>query len=592
MRKVLAVLVAALALPALAQMTSDQRLTDFQSLTSLFSKRYGPANWKIEALGVNIFDVKPWADRVRAADNDLEYYQICAEFVASLQDGHSSFRTPSNFSADLGLFTDLYEGKVLIESINRTLYPVARFPFVIGDELISIGGRPVEEILTELTKQRGFGNERGRRRIAADALVFRSQVFYPKTVDLPDETDVVINRAATSEMETYTLKWVKTGVPLRQVSPVPTPFYGVTAPPATNATSIEADYQKALHESKNWAIDPLDFDLRESRLQIDDSGELISRNFILGWGSRAPYYNLPTGFQVRRGAVASDNFFTGTYQSGGKRIGWIRIPHFGPASTFLAVSEFNAEVAFMKANTDALVVDVSRNTGGGCVGFDYAQRLIPREFYFFGEYLRPTQSLINNFESIVRQAKQFGAEPWVIDTWEYHLKAIQDAAKENRAMTGILPSCFEQLSPTFPAPSLQNPPMRDASGQLVAYDKPIVFLADELSVSFGDIFPAMMQDNRRGPIVGVRTGGLGGSISQWSTGSYSESSSTVTNSLVVRNGPVSVAGLPTAPLIENLGVQPDIPLDYMTRDNLMTRGLGFIQSVTQIVLDEIAKAGN
>ena len=276
MRKVLAVLLAGLALPALAQMTSDQRVTDFQALTALFSKRYGPANWKIEAIGVNIFDVKPWADRVRAAENDLEYYQICAEFVASLQDGHSSFRTPSNFSADLGLFTDIYEGKVLIESINRTRYPADRFPFVIGDELISIGGRPVEEILTELSKQRGFGNERGRRRIAADALVFRAQVFYPKAVDLPDETEVVILRAETSEMETYTLKWLKIGFPLRQVSPVPTPVYGVTAP-AKNAISIEADYQKALHDSKNWAIHPLEIEMLESRRHADDSGELVQR---------------------------------------------------------------------------------------------------------------------------------------------------------------------------------------------------------------------------------------------------------------------------------------------------------------------------
>jgi hypothetical protein len=591
MRKILALtaLAASLAMPTFAQMTSDQRLTDFQTLAALYAKRYGPANWKTEALGVNVFNMKPWADRIRAATDDLEYYQICAEFVASLQDGHSSFRVPSNFFADLGLFTDIYDGKVLIESINRTRYPVARFPFVVGDELVSIGGKPVEELITELAKTRGYGTERGARRQAADSLVFRSQVFHPKAVDLPDETDVVVRRASTGETETYTLQWVKTGVPFRQVSPVPTP--GFSRNPAAAANSGEVSYQQAIRDYKTWAIDPMEVEMREARQHIDDSGQMVSRNYILGWGSRIPYYNPPAGFVVRRGLAPTDNFLTGTYNAGGKRIGLIRIPNFGPANTLAAVNEFSTEVAYMKANTDGLIVDISRNTGGGCVGLDYAQRLIPRNFYFFGEYLRPTQSLINNFESFLRQAKTANAEQWVIDVWQFQLNAVQEAAKNNRSMTGALPACFPAVSQTFPAPSSDWPPLRDSANQLVAYDKPMVFLADELSVSFGDIFPAMMQDNKRGPIVGMRTGGLGGSVGLWSVGFYSEASSSVTNSLVLRNAPVTAPGLPSAPLIENIGVIPDIELDYMTRDNLINGGRPFIEAVTRIMLDEIAKAG-
>ena len=100
----------------------------------------------------------------------------------------------------------------------------------------------------------------------------------------------------------------------------------------------------------------------------------------------------------------------------------------------------------------------------------------------------------------------------------------------------------------------------------------------------------MMQDNQRGPVVGVRTGGYGGSISGWNTGFYSESFTTVTNSLVIRNQLISAPGLPTRPYIENIGVLPDIELDFMTRENLMTRGGPFVEEVTRIILSEIQKA--
>ena len=37
---------------------------------------------------------------------------------------------------------------------------------------------------------------------------------------------------------------------------------------------------------------------------------------------------------------------------------------------------------------------------------------------------------------------------------------------------------------------------------------------------------------------------------------------------------------PPSPYIENIGVQPDIVVDYMTRDNLVTGGVPFIQAFT------------
>jgi hypothetical protein len=156
----IAILIGATAMPLLAQMTPEQRLLDFQVLASLYAKRYGPANWKMQSLRVNIFDIRPWVDRVRAAKTDIEYYETAAKFVATFRDGHTGYSTPSLFRADLGVYVDIYDDKVVIEQIVRSRLPVADYPFEVGDELVSLDGKPVEILIEELSSQQSYSNPR------------------------------------------------------------------------------------------------------------------------------------------------------------------------------------------------------------------------------------------------------------------------------------------------------------------------------------------------------------------------------------------------------------------------------------------------
>ncbi len=492
-----------------AQMTPEQREHDFRTLAALYAKRYGPANWKIQALGVNVFDLASWLPRVRAAKDDLEYYEIASQYVTRLQDGHAFFSTPSNFVAELGLSTDLYDGKVLIQGIARARYPATAFPFQVGDELVSLDGVPVQRIMDDIARFEGWGNPASSRRRAAFFLSIRPQQIVPRAIDIPDETSAEI-RLADGTLGTYTLRWTKSGLPLRTTSPVPSPF-------GTMSQSPEGDSPlAALRRFQNYSLD-------ESKLSVyrlpfeTENGEATDRNYILGWGARAPYFALPEGATIRRGSSAADTFFTATYTANGFRIGYLRIPNFSPSAPVSAVlRELDGEIAFFRANTDGLVVDVSRNTGGGCIGIDYAARLIPRPFTGFREQLRPTQELLNFFETELRRARLTNAPGWVVSLFEFYLGTIQEAARQNRALTGPIPAC-PALGQQFVVPTEWNAPARDSNGNVIAYEKPLIVLADEMSVSFGDIFPAMLQDNRRGPIVGMRTGGLGGSITSWNT---------------------------------------------------------------------------
>jgi hypothetical protein len=222
-----------------------------------------------------------------------------------------------------------------------------------------------------------------------------------------------------------------------------------------------------------------------------------------------------------------------------------------------------------------------RNPGGGCYMLNAASYLIPRQFYFFGEYIRPTYDRIQSTVATINSLKASRAEGWMIALYEAYLEQIETAYREVRGMTGSIPAC----SVTF-----ENDPARDAAGNIAAYTKPMIILIDEFSISAGDIFPAMLQDNRRGPLVGTRTSGAGGSVSTWTVGFYSEISASNTNTLVIRKDVISTPEYPSAPFIENIGARADIHLDYMTRENLLNQGRPFVEAFTRIILDEIAKA--
>jgi hypothetical protein len=167
-----------------AQLTPEQKALDLQTIASLYAKQYAPYEWKRDNLGFDLFNLRPWLDRARQTKTDLEYLELLAEYTASLQDIHSYYIATSDFAADLHLFTDIYDGKVLIEQIDRAYLPLARFDFAVGDEIMQFNGKPVMEVIQGIAKLSSFGNPRSTLRWAADQLVYQQQAYLPRAVDL------------------------------------------------------------------------------------------------------------------------------------------------------------------------------------------------------------------------------------------------------------------------------------------------------------------------------------------------------------------------------------------------------------------------
>lgn len=312
---------------AFAQLTSERRVFDFQNLAAMFAKRYAPADWKKQVSGSDVNNIQPWIDRVRRAADDLAFHEIAAEFVASLDDGHTNYRVPSGFRASLGFVVDIYEGAVLIEQIDRTVLPESNFPFRVGDELVSVDGRSAADLIADFTRLRRRGNPITTRRFAADMLTFRQQGVIPRAGELGDAAAVVI-KGQNGELQTYTIGWNKTGLPYKGSNSI-----GQTtlsrAKWNSGAHSEMPDYLKLLFEMRNWAIGDDQLFTGETH---DDDGMAQPRRYILGFGSRSPSFRLPDNFVQRLGRTGTDFHFSGTYEADGMRIGYLRVPSFSAGS--------------------------------------------------------------------------------------------------------------------------------------------------------------------------------------------------------------------------------------------------------------------
>ena len=314
-------------------------------------------------------------------------------------------------------------------------------------------------------------------------------------------------------------------------------------------------------------------------VQLPDRG-------VNGFGSQFPVFAgaMPSGFTLRLGASSADVFFSGTFAAGGYKIGFIRIPDFAPVNPTTALAAFQREIAFFEANTDGLVVDVTRNPGGS---LSYLNQILGQLFFTTWRSIpfevRATSWLIAQISSALEQVKALGAPPSIVALYQSIKDELITANRANRGRTRPIP-----LDDVV----IDRDPARDAKGSVIGYDKPLVVIVDELTASAGDAFAATIQDNARGLLVGYRTMGAGGNVVSWEAGSYSLGFTTVTQSLMNRKNPVRTNEYPAAPYVENIGVYPDVSADYMTRDNLTQNGKPFVDAFVSAITNYIRTQRN
>jgi hypothetical protein len=536
-----------------AQMTPSEKVLDFSQMAATYAMNYGPLQWKRDALNFDLLNIGDWLTKAMNTQDDLDFYELCVSYVASLNDAHDVFLLPSDFQAYLGFDVDIYDGKTIIEYIDRKQLPARDFPFQIGDELVSLDGVATQDLIQQFAKYAIAANPLSTSRFAASSITFRAQQIMPHAHLIPALSTVVINRQSGGA-QSFSIPWLKLGTPLTIVGPVLPPFSSSAARASASATSH--DYMAPLNRLRNLRI-------RDHKL-------------VLGFGELKPVFTLPGNFVLRMGSSILDSFYTGTYQAQGLTIGYIRIPSF---DSFFASDDFQTEIDYMQKNTDGLIVDIMRNPGGsGCLAEDLLSRILPNQFQTLGFEIRATRQWVADFQQALQDAKDFGAPAPIVRQYENLLQQVTAAFLMPSGRTPPLPICGSSLNVVS---------AMDTNGQVIAYSKPVMLLADELSASAAEFFAAVFQDNQRGPIFGMRTMGAGGNVQQFNVSTYSEGQATLTESLMHRKNPISTPEYPTAFYVENIGVRPEIKQDYMTVDNLLNHGSTFVQAFTDAMVKVI-----
>jgi len=578
---------------ARAQLTEAQRQADLGQLIGLFDKNYGPYEWKRDVLGFDLLNAKPWEHGARKA-NDLDFQELLISYLASLNDAHTFIEFNSDFSAELPLTVDIYDDRILIDSLFRPALPIGQYPFTIGDELLSMDGYPARALVGAFGRYTVAGNRTSTDRLAANLLTRRAQFFMPKAHVIGDTATIEVLMAATGRKGTFQIPWSKTGTPVTFAGPVPnvgnpgrephrrfprrfagiqdeTPRAGMPQSAARQWQGVEPEVPKAHQLRRQPSFDDTLPDYFDALRPLVEASVPDDRSGVLGFGSRFPIFSPPPGFVQRLGGTANDFFLSGTYVSGGIRIGYLRIPSMSPPSTATALRLLDGEIAFFNAFTDGLIVDLMRNPGGSIVFADsIAQRLIPVPFKTNGFELRATAFWLASIDRAVTSAKLGGAPPEIVQNLERIFEEIKRAFAQNRGRTAPV-----SLNPTG---SLTLQPAA------VAYKKPLMVLVDGMSASAADMLAAILQDARRGPLLGTRTMGAGGNVVTRNATAYSEGTALVTLSLANRGVTIVTDDYPPTPYIENVGVRPDVNVDYMTRENLLSGGQPFVQAFTQSIV--------
>src|SRR5258708_4648884 len=549
LRIVSLILVAAAACPG--KMTRGEKTLDFSQMAATYAMNYGPLQWKRDALNFDLLNIGGWLTKATNTQDDLDFYELCVSYVASLNDAHDVFLLPfsADFQAYLRFDFDIYDGKTIIEFIDPTQLPARDFPFQIGDELVSVDGVATLDLIQQFTKYAIAGNPLSTSRFAAQLITFRVQQIMPHAHVLPALSTVVINRQSAGT-QSFSIPWLTVGTPPTIVGPVLPPFSSSAG--KSSASEASHDYMQPLRRLRN--------------LRLPDP------KLVLGFGALKPVFRLPDSFVLRMGSNRFDSYYTGTYQAQGLTIGYTRIPPFDS----FASDEFQTEINYMQQNTDGLIVDIMRNPGGeGCFAEDLLSRIMPNQFQTLGFEIRATRSWVAAFQQALQDAKDFGAPATIVRQYENLLQQVTAAFLMPSGRTSPLPLCGTSLNVLSAL---------DKNGQVIAYSKPVMLLADEMSASAADFFAAVFQDNQRGPIFGMRTMGAGGSVNPYQVSTYSEGLAGITESLMHRKNPIATPEYPTAPYVENIGVRPEIKQDYMTVDNLLNHGSTFVQAFTDAMV--------
>lgn len=542
----------------------ESMMADFDTIHNIFEFHYAPREWKKKHFGWSLKDeVQKAKAKIQHAEKITVrgYQEIVNHFFRAAKDYHVTVEFYSTESATLPFRIQGAEGKYFLTEINQNQLSPKVFPWNIGDELVAFDGHPVQEVIDNLKKDIGRGNDATDNALAEIALTSRDAALGYKVPKGP--LIVTLKSLKTSKLSSYQLIWDYT----------PEKIPGGFAP-------IHSMYTPCLlarqHESST-PLHPLFEDQMLSPIycSLAQASHPKSAHDLAAKKSFLP----PLG-KVLWETEDDDTFHAYLCQTpDGASVGYIRIHQYAGKEN--EVEEFQELIANLEENSDLLVIDQMNNPGGS-VFYMYAlasmltdqplytpkhrSSLSPREISTAVKLISSIESASSEKEAQELFGETYVGTPVTLQMVKFFLNYFRFLVSEwDAGKTLSDPFYLYGIDCINPHPKIR-------------YTKPIIILVNALSFSGADFLPAIFQDNHRARIFGSRTAGAGGHMTSVNfPNRFGIKSFSYTRSIAER--------LDHTP-IEGLGVTPDIPYS-LTQEDLQYDYRGMVKAIQEAIASDL-----
>lgn len=558
-------------------LTLQEKLKEFSHVVDIFRNFYAPLHRKRKTKGVH-FDrlVKQTRELIRkdhkAGGNTQGYFDILSDFVAQFKDVHSSFYRPDTRNVSLGFVTTRVveqRGSRVIERavigrINRRILPEAEYPIYVGDEIISIEGKSPRVLADELSSKINWSAPDAARDIIFRFLSFRQGFSFNIDQLLEKDSVAVVVRDRDGVRHKLHLRW--SGIDLQRRPH----FFGPSSSLSRREVSSIAEEEELGDEE--YEIQETEFEERLSRLpgfiRSIKSAEEVSLDELPNWGEAEVDFDpkeieIAKRMHLKHAIRVWELTLVGIEEP--IRIGLI------PLKTFMLTDDADYEHAFrlyrrivtyMEAETDALLVDMMGNGGGRIDFMKNLLRLFADKTMDLGTLRLPlTRAWYVYLRQLQAEVKPGSTDAARIASLLRRFEAAKAAGETHLSEAEVFGS---------------RDVMPIVEEDYCSYTKPLFLLVNSHCASCGEIFPGVLQANKRATLIGTTTAGAGGNVVEHGPLPYSVSSVGITESLFVLSNGRYIEDRGVRPDLEVRVTQDDYRYGYAVADGIQAKIVGFI----------------
>lgn len=530
----------------------SRMIADLDIIKNEFEIYYAPMEWKKNRLNWNLYHEITNAQEKILSASDLmprQYQQIVRDLFNSAQDLHVGVNFFSTEFAFLPFVVQGVDNRYFVVDLDKDWADTYGVPLQSGDEILAFDGKPVDEIIREIQLSAyGSCNNETFCHLSELLLTLREGNALQ---NVPQGTiEVSYKKRNQEKRDFFLVEWIYM------------------------PEQIESAFLKQRFFEGSKALGQHSFFHKIRALPLYDKWKQHKLHGCFLMGSKK---NPFPSFGVPIWKSNSKAFHAYIYSLKGRKIGYIHIPDFYDDAA--AIEEFRKIIAIMEGRTQALVIDVMNNPGG-LVFYTYAiasmltdkplQNLkeamtITQEDVFFAvqdsELLEQVNSDRDAQDILGKNICGYPVDKKIALGILNFAQFIKDQFKQGKFITDPFP--LEGVEYIWPHSTTR-------------YTKPILVLANNLSISCGDFLPALLQDNKRAKVLGCQTAGAGGYVLKRKySNRFGVADFTLTGSLMYR-----LNGKP----LEDLGVMPDYPYSFSIRDYTKNYE-DFVEFVNTVLID-------